>query len=159
MTEYCGEKGLDSENQMCYSIKTISSGQHIRQDSRRGDKMAKPINTAKKLATAINMEYGAHIVINRNEFFAREEFRTVHLYSVRDAWSGNDTEKYRNDELFRTASGIYVCLFMRDMLWTFQGRTVPLEDNPGYNKVFSRNNGWEMIRMMVNRYKVVDEDV
>lgn len=108
-----------------------------------------PITLARTMANAMNRLYGTHIVINVSQFFGGEG-KLVRMYAVKDAF--NYHGQYSNKELFCSASGIYVCLFMRDLLYTFQGKEVPDEDNEGYKNVLARKNGKESIDYMVKAY-------
>lgn len=113
--------------------------------------MAKtPITIAKTLVNAMNYTYKTHLVINTSSFFGGEG-KVVRMYSVKDAYNLGH-KGYSNKELFCTASGVYVCLFMADLWNTFQGKDVEDHGNEGYYNVFSRKNGQAAIDYMVNTY-------
>ena len=112
--------------------------------------MAKtPITIAKTICLAMNNMYKTHLVINTSQFYG-EGSRLIRMYSVKDAY--NYQGKYANKELFCSASGVYTCLFMVDLLNAF--RNEPLEDhkNEGYDNVFARKNGQAAIDYMKEVY-------
>lgn len=121
--------------------------------------MAKtPITTARTIANAMNIMYKTHIVINTSQFYGGEG-KLVRMYIVKDSYYYKG--KYSDKELFKTASGVYTCLFMRDLLYTFQGREIPRETNEGYLNVLERKNGRASIEYMKGVYlenEPVDND-
>lgn len=87
---------------------------------------------AKKIAKGINFKYGTHLVINTSEFY-RENGSLVRMYVCRDAYYGPDG--YINEELFKSASGVFMVFFMRDMLAVIEGREVPDDSgDPGWQE-------------------------
>ena len=117
--------------------------------------MAKtPITIARTIANALNQEFKTHIVINTSQFFGGEG-KLVRMYIVKDSYYSSG--KYTDKELFKTASGVYACLFMRDLLKSFQNEPLPPEDNEGYKNVFSKKNGQASIDYMKEAYKNGDE--
>ena len=107
-----------------------------------------PITIARTIATAMNIEYGTHIVINTSQFYGGDG-KLVRMYVVKDAYHYGG--KWSDKELFKTASGVYVCLFMRDMLYSFQGKEVE-ETNAGYLNVKAKKNGEGSIEYMKGAY-------
>lgn len=114
-----------------------------------------PITTANTIARAMNNLYGTHIVINTTNFYGGEG-KLVRMYVVKDSYKYNGG--YSNKELFCSASGIYTCLFMRDLLYSFQGREVPEEENEGYINVKAKKNAEGAIEYMKSVYSRRDED-
>lgn len=114
-----------------------------------------PISLARTMVNAMNTLYHTHIVINTSSFYGGEG-KLVRMYTVKDAFKYNGS--YSNRELFCSASGIYVCLFMRDLLYTFQGREKVEEENEGYKNVLAKKNGLESIDYMVKTYLSRRED-
>lgn len=117
--------------------------------------MAKtPITIARSIANALNLQYHTHIVINTSQFYGGEG-KLVRMYVVKDSfyYAG----KYSDKELFKTASGVYCCLFMRDMLYAFQGRENGEETNEGYLNVLAKKNGRASIDYMKEVYLIDDE--
>lgn len=112
--------------------------------------MAKtPITIAKTIALAMNNLYGTHIVINTSSFYGGEG-KLVRMYTVKDAYNFNGN--YSNKELFCSASGVYACLFMTDLLAVFQGREPEEHNNEGYDNVFLKKNGQAAIDYMKGAY-------
>lgn len=110
-----------------------------------------PITVANTIARAMNSTYGTHLVINTTNFYGAEG-KLVRMYTVKDAYKYNGG--YSNKEIFCSASGVYTCLFMRDLLYAFQGKEIPEEDNEGYNNVRMRKNADGSIQYMVDTYLV-----
>lgn len=112
--------------------------------------MAKtPITMARTIANALNIKYKTHIVINTSQFFGGEG-KLVRMYVIKDSYYSQGS--YSDKELFKTASGVYACLFMRDMFYEFEGREPEPEDNEGYLNVLARKNGRASIDYMKEVY-------
>ena len=112
--------------------------------------MAKtPITTARTIANAMNQMFKTHLVINTSQFFGGEG-KLVRMYIVKDSYYHGGA--YVDKELFKTASGVYCCLFMRDMLYAFQGRDNGEETNEGYLNVLEKRNGLASIEWMKGVY-------
>lgn len=113
--------------------------------------MAKtPITIARTIINAMNSTYGTHLVINVTSFFG-EGGKLVRMYSVKDSYHSKGERI--NRELFCSASGVYTCLFMRDLLYSFQGKELST-DNEGYQNVLARKNGLANIDYMKEVYLV-----
>lgn len=108
-----------------------------------------PISTANTIARAMNQLYHTHIVINTSQFYGGEG-KLVRMYVVKDAFYYGG--QYSDKQIFKSASGIYVCLFMRDLLYAFQGREPEDSHNEGYYRVFAKNNGESAIEYMKGAY-------
>lgn len=111
--------------------------------------MASPISKAEKIAQGINYLFGAHIVVSCNKFFGREGY-LVKMWIVKDSYYDGHT--WVDEELFRTTSGAYACLFCRDLLYTLQGRELPKNDPIGYYNVCEKRNAGERLQYMVKIY-------
>jgi hypothetical protein len=112
--------------------------------------MAKtPITIAKNIVLAMNSIYHTHLVINVSSFYGGEG-KLVRMYSVKDAY--NYRGQYSNKEIFCSASGVYTCLFMVDLLSSFQGKELEDHNNEGYDNVFARKNGQAGIDYMKEVY-------
>lgn len=117
--------------------------------------MAKtPITTARTIANAINAMFHAHVVINVSQFYGAQG-KLVRMYVIKDSFYYADG--YSDKELFKTASGVYACLFMRDLLYGLQGKDIPHEDNEGYNNILEKKNGLASIEYMKEAYTKNDE--
>lgn len=111
--------------------------------------MASPISLAEKIAQAINFQFGAHIVLSCNKFFGKEGY-LVKMWIVKDSFYDGHT--YVDEELFRTTSGNYACLFCRDLLFYLQGKGLPAPENQGYVNVFEKNKAPEKLESMRKIY-------
>ena len=93
---------------------------------------------AKKIANGLNYKYGTHLVISTSEFF-RENGAKMRMYICRDAYYGPDG--YINEELFKTASGVFMVFFMRDMMSVVEGKDVASDENdPGWKSLKERKH-------------------
>lgn len=109
-----------------------------------------PITIARNICTAMNQTYKTHLVINTSMFYGGEG-KLVKMYTIKDSYS--ITGKGRsNKELFCTASGVYTCLFLVDMLAAFQGREYEEHGLEGYDRVFLNKNGQASIDYMKGVY-------
>ena len=113
-----------------------------------------PITIARTIANAINSMFHTHLVINISQFYG-EQGKLVRMYVVKDCFYSRGA--YSDKELFKTASGVYTCLFMRDLLYALQGKEIPHEDNEGYNNTLERKNGLASINYMKEAYTKNDE--
>lgn len=116
-----------------------------------------PITLARTIANALNTMYHTHVVINTSQFFGNEG-KLVRMYIIKDAYYSINTGAYKDEELFKTASGVYACLFMRDMLAAFQKKELPEETNIGYLNVLAKRNGKASIDYMLKTYLVGGEE-
>ena len=108
-----------------------------------------PITIANNIARAMNEIYKTHLVINTSQFYGGEG-KLVRLYIVKDSYYYSG--QYSDKQLFRTSSGVYTVLFMRDLLYAFQGREEEETDNIGYKNVKAKNNGEGSIEYMKGAY-------
>ena len=99
---------------------------------------ASPISIAYNIAKAMNLMYHTHIVINTSQFFGGEG-SLVRMYVVKDSFYYGG--QYSDKQIFKSASGVYTALFMRDLLYAFQGKEPVDSQNEGYARVFAKNNG------------------
>lgn len=111
-----------------------------------------PITIARTIANALNMTFGTHVVINQNSFY--KNGRPIKVYLVKDSYyEPLPFRKYYDKELYRTSSPVYICLFMRDLLWAFQGKAAADNPNDGYTKQFLDKDLGKSIDYMLERYK------
>lgn len=111
-----------------------------------------PITIARTIANALNMTFHTHVVINTTQYFKNKQ--NIRLYVIKDSYYGEiPFRKYFDKELFKTSSGVYACLFMRDLLWAFQGKAANDNPNEGYTKAFLEKNLGKSIDYMLDRYK------
>lgn len=116
---------------------------------------ASPIVIAINIAKAMNCTYGTHIVINTKQFFGGEG-NIVKMYIVKDSYYYSG--KYSDKQIFKSASGVYTALFMRDMLYAFQGKSAVDSGNEGYYRVFAKNSGQDSIEYMKGAYLNVEPE-
>lgn len=114
-----------------------------------------PISTANTIAKAMNELYGTHLVINTSQFFGGEG-KVVRMYVVKDSYYFKDS--YSDKQLFKSASGVYTVLFMRDLLYAFQGKEAVDSENEGYYRVREKNNADAAIEYMKGAYLNVEPD-
>ena len=116
---------------------------------------ATPITTANTIARAMNQLYKTHIVINTSQFYGGDG-KLVRMYVVKDAFYYGG--KYSDKQIFKSASGVYTALFMRDLLYAFQGKEIPDFSNPGYERVRAKNNVDAAIAYMKGAYLDVEPE-
>ena len=123
--------------------------------------------TAKKIAKGLNFKYGMHIVINTSDFYSERGNRQtgapnlVRMYVIRDCYYATDGT-YVNEELFKSASGVYTVLFLRDLMYKVQGRDLPPdEDDPGWAATRVRKGAFSSFDYMIEKYvlkgMIIDE--
>jgi len=108
-----------------------------------------PISTANTIARAMNQLYHTHLVINTSQFYGGEG-KLVRMYIVKDSFYYKG--QYSDKQLFKSASGVYTVLFMRDLLYAFQGKEEVDADNEGYDRVKAKNNVEASIEYMKGAY-------
>lgn len=110
--------------------------------------MANLIKTALRLTDAVNRQYGAHILISSSKFFG-DNGRPVTVFVVEDSYKPENGRIVR-DELFRSSSGAYVCFFLRDLLYTLEGKEIPPDEEGGIH------TGWVNIKKKKDIYKSIE---
>lgn len=111
--------------------------------------MASPLTISKNIIRAIDLSFGAHVVIAVNEFFGKEGY-PVKMYIVKDSFYDGHT--WVEQQLFKSTSSSYVTLFCRDLLFSLQGKNMPEPANEGYANVFAKNKADEAIQYIVSVY-------
>ncbi len=109
----------------------------------------KPISIANDIARAMNQMFHTHIVINTSQFYGGEG-KLVRMYIVKDSYYAKG--QYTDEQIFKSASGLYTCLFMRDLLYAFQGKEEVVADNEGYDRAKEKNNVPASIEYMKGVY-------
>lgn len=104
---------------------------------------------SRKLVNAINAKYGSRLVICSNYFF--RSGKEVHMKILKDSYY-DEEGVYAGHELFSTASSIYMCLFLKDLLDEMGGSERADTNNPGYDAIFSRKDGQKSIDYMKEKY-------
>lgn len=110
--------------------------------------MAKPLRTAETIVDALNLTYHTHIVISKSKFFGAEG-RPIIMYIVKDCYK-EKSGHFQDDELFRSTSAIYICFFMRDLLYSMQGKEIPPDSDEGVGI------GWQEQKKRKNPQVAID---
>ena len=84
--------------------------------------------TIKKLQRAINDKYDKHILVNKTQFYSKEAERVLEIIVIKQAIWDNEKEKFRNIELFSSASDVQIVLWLRDYWYKLNGWEIP-QDN------------------------------
>lgn len=119
----------------------------------------KLILTAKKIARGLNAKYGSRLVINTSEFYG-DNGNLVRVYVVKDAFYNSDGS-HVNKELFKSASGVYTVLFMRDLNLLADGLELePEENDPKWARVRESKGAFESFNYFIETYvmDIVEED-
>lgn len=96
--------------------------------------MAKPFGPQiKKLQRAINENFDAKILINKTQFYSADKNQPVELLVIKKAVWDKDKNKFRNIELFSSASDIQIVLWLRDYWYELNGWEIPT-DNKEWNE-------------------------
>lgn len=118
----------------------------------------RPILVAKKIAKGINIKYGTRIVINTSEFYG-DNHNLVRMYEIKDAYYGANGEPV-NKRLFRSASGVYTVLFMRDLMLKIQGEDLPPdEEDPGWAATREKKGAFQSFDYILENYVLKDKIV
>lgn len=118
--------------------------------------MAKrPITIANDIARAMNQMFHTHLVINTSQFYGGEG-KLVRMYVIKDSFYSKG--EYSDKQIFKTASGVYACLFMRDLLYAFQGKEEVEAENEGYARAKEKNNAYASIDYMKGAYIDVEPE-
>lgn len=94
--------------------------------------MANLNQSIRKLISALNSK-GDKLLYAQKQFMGKEG-RVHPLYSVSRATWDEAKERYRNVEIYSTTSNIRMALFLRDLLFTAEGKELPT-DNEMWNKI------------------------
>lgn len=115
--------------------------------------MANTYGLTRKLVRAVNDMYDCHLVMNVNSFFNNREGpnNVVNMYVIKEEYHFPDGERV-NKELFRSASSVYTCLFMRDLLYYLQNKPIPHEDNDGWNKMRAKRDVDSSLEYIKEKY-------
>lgn len=112
----------------------------------------KPIQLALTMSTALNFKYHCHTVVNTKKFHDEKAERLVTLYSVSDSFRTKDGE-YITKKLYQTTSSVYLCYFLQELLYAFDGKEVESEFKEGYYKSRSGKGADDSIKYMLSLYQ------
>ncbi len=93
----------------------------------------------KKLQRAINDKFDAKILLNKTQYYSAEANRALELLVIRQAVWDEYKQKFKNVELFSSASDVQIVLWLRDYWYELNGWKVPT-DNESWNKVKEQYN-------------------
>lgn len=98
--------------------------------------------TIKKLQQALLFE-GEYILITTSQFYSVDKHKIVTKYHVKKQVQDLENDnKSTMTELFASCSQIQITLFLRDYLFTVQGKEIPT-DNEYWNQCKARYFGGE----------------
>lgn len=86
----------------------------------------------KKLQKAINEKYDTKLLINKTQYYSKDADRPLELIVIKKAIWDEDKQKFKNVELFSSASDIQIVLWLRDYWYELNGWQVPT-DNEEWN--------------------------
>lgn len=87
----------------------------------------------KKLQKAINENFDAKILVNKTQYYSEDAERVLELLVIKKAVWDSDKQKFKNVELFSSASDVQIVLWLRDYWYELNGWEIPT-DNEEWNK-------------------------
>jgi len=87
----------------------------------------------KKLQRAINENFGAKILVNKTQYYSKDADRVLELLVIKKAVWDEEKQRFKNIELFSSASDVQIVLWLRDYWYELNGWEVPT-DNDDWNK-------------------------
>lgn len=81
-----------------------------------------------KLQNAINENFDARILYNKQQWYSEEQHRAVNQYVIRKAYYDKETDKMKQMELFSSCSQIQIVLWLRDYWYELNGWEVPTDN-------------------------------
>lgn len=78
-----------------------------------------------QLQMGLNTQYDAHILYNKTQFYSEEQNRAVNIYTIKKSVWDEDKGKNKYVELFSSTSQLQIILFLRDLLYKYQGKPIP----------------------------------
>ncbi len=94
----------------------------------------------KKLQRAINDKFGAKILINKTQYYSQDADRPLELLVIKQAIWDEDKKRFKNVELFSSASDVQIVLWLRDYWYELNGWQVPT-DNEEWNQAKAQYEG------------------
>lgn len=89
--------------------------------------------TIYKLRQAIEHK-GYRLLFNSTEFYSKEKQRPIAIYHIKEVTYNPETEKDEIKELFASPSHIQIVFFLRDYLFSIDGKELPT-DNMYWNEI------------------------
>lgn len=87
----------------------------------------------KKLQKAINENFGAKILVNKTQYYSQDADRVLELLVIKKAVWDKEKQRFKNIELFSSASDVQIVLWLRDYWYELNGWEIPT-DNETWNK-------------------------
>jgi len=87
----------------------------------------------KKLQKAINENFGAKILVNKTQYYSKDADRVLELLVIKKAVWDKEKQRFKNIELFSSASDVQIVLWLRDYWYELNGWEIPT-DNEEWNK-------------------------
>lgn len=94
--------------------------------------MADLTGARKKLITALNKVYDMKLLYTTREFMGKEGYPHT-MYGLSQAVWDEEKGKYSSMKIYETASLIRLILYLRDLLFLAQGKSLPM-DNEMWNE-------------------------
>lgn len=117
----------------------------------RRKKMAKKFKPQiKKLQNAINEKFDSKLLINTTQFYSKDTKRMISMIVIKQAQWDEEKQKYKNVELFASASDIQIVLWLRDYWYTLNDWEIP-QDNPKWleaRRKYEEKNGKSQSRKL-----------
>lgn len=98
----------------------------------------------KKLQRAINEIFDQKILINKTQYYSKEVDRPLELIIIKKAVWDESKQKYKNIELFSSASDVQIVLWLRDFWYELNGWEIPTDNeiwNEAKRQYEVRHNG------------------
>lgn len=86
-----------------------------------------------KLREAINAK-GHRLLFTSTEFYSEDKGRPIAIYHIKDSIKNAETGRYEGKELFASPSHLQIVFFLRDYLFTLEGKELPT-DNEFWNDI------------------------
>lgn len=93
----------------------------------------------KKLQKAINEKFDAKLLINKTQYYSKDAERPLEMLVIKQAIWDEDKQRFKNIELFSSASDVQIVLWLRDYWYTMNGWEVPT-DNEEWNRAKEQYN-------------------
>lgn len=109
----------------------------------------------KKLQKAINEKFDARLLLNKTQYYSKDTDTVKEMLVIKQAIWDEDRQRFRNIELFSSASDIQIVLWLRDYWYQLNGWEVPI-DNEEWNKAKDNYNRRHEVKDGSARSRKVD---
>ena len=86
----------------------------------------------KKLQKAINEKFDCKLLVNKTQYYSKDADRPLELIIIKKAIWDAEKQRFKNVELFSSASDVQIVLWLRDYWYELNGWQVPT-DNEEWN--------------------------